>query len=236
MSVYVEKREYYNKELAALIGLNPEATRLKRDIENKLTNMGFEKGEDFSFPKRGYTVILWIPQTPEEKIPYLCKLMNIDNRTDYKNFSIFIYCLLENSDFQCRPWENKALWLKEVYNIDVTRQTLYNWCNKLMKIDNSLIKDKNTYSYWRTINVNGEKIQIELNEEEIKEYKQFNQAFFSNEQNIQLDNKKKSQKWFDEMMSTFGGRIYKCYAYTFGAWQGELLEELIKVTQEYLRD
>lgn len=235
MAILIEKKTYANKELAPLIGVNPESAKLKRDITNQLTAMGFEDGEDFSFPKRGYITILWIPQTPEERIPYLCKLMGIDTRVDAFNFATFVYCLLEEEDFQYRPWEEKSVWLKDCCGIEVSERTLRSWTSKLMKTD-TLIKDTDSYTWWTTTTIDGTKIREELDDDDqsIEAYRDFNKEFFNREDVKKMDKKTRGSCWFSEMWSTFGCKFYKCYRYTFGAWHNELLQDLIDTTKEWM--
>ena len=199
--------------------------------------MGFTEGQDFQFPKRGQTAILWVPQLPQEKIPYLCRLLGIDSQVDAFSFATFVYCLLEESDFQCRPWEEKQLWLQECYGIEVHESTLRRWVSKLMKED-TLIKDKDTYTWWSTTSINGQKIREELadDDESIEKYREFNQNFFQREDIKQMDKNGRNKAWFSEMWKEFGCKFYKCYAFTFGAWNGEILTELIEVTRVWLEE
>lgn len=197
--------------------------------------MGFEEEQDFIFPKRGQTAIMWVPQLPEEKIPYLCRLLGINSQVDAYNFATYVYCLLEEEDFQCRPWEEKTSWLKDCYGIEVSDRTLRSWTNKLMKED-TLVKDKETYTWWSTTSIDGQKIRTELDDddESIERYRKFNQDFFNREDVKQMDKSNKGKAWFSEMWGTFGCKFYKCYAFTFGAWNGEILTELIEVTKLWL--
>lgn len=236
MAILIEKKTYTNKELAPLIGVNPQSTHIKRDITNQLTSMGFEEGEDFSFPKRGMVTILWVPTTPEEKIPYLCRLLGIDTRVDAFNFATFVYCLLEEEDFQYRPWEEKAIWLKDSYGVEVTDRTLRSWTSKLMKQD-TLIKDTDDYTWWTTTTIDGVKIREELddNDESLDEYRKFNAEFFEREDVKKMDKKERGSQWFSEMWGTFGCKFYKCYRFTFGAWNGDILTELIAATKIWIK-
>lgn len=235
--IYVEKKTYQNKDLAPVIAVNPDSSHLKRDITNQLIQMGYEEQEDFKFPKRGYTAIMWVPQSPEEKIPYLCRLLDIDSQVDSFNFATFVYCLLEEEDFQCRPWEEKQIWLRESYGVNVTDRTLRSWVSKLMKED-TLIKDKNTYTWWSTTSINGQKIREELDDQDqdIEKYKEFNREFFNRDEVKKMDKNSRNKAWFSEMWKQFGRKFYKCYAFTFGAWNGEVLTELITVTKQWLEE
>lgn len=234
--IYVEKQTYQNKDLAILIAVNPNSSHLKRDIGNKLDNMGFDKN-GYSFPKRGQTAITWVPQSAEEKIPYLCGLLGIDSRVDSFNFAIFVYCLLEEDDFDCRPWSERSQWLKEVYDIEVSESTLKRWTYKLIKED-TLIKDKNNFSWWSSSSIDGQVIRTELDDQDqdLERYKEFNREFWSNQKVQSMDKKELGKSWFSAVWSKFGCKFYKCYSFTFGAWHGELLEELVNVTKLYLEE
>lgn len=163
MAAYFEKRAYKKKEFAEMIGLNPRAKNLNRDLKGKLKAMGFSE-DDYQILKTEI-IILWVPTTPEEKIPYLCRLLGIDTRVNAFNFATFVYCLLEEKDFQRMPWEERAKWLKDCYGIEVTERTLKGWTSKLMKCD-TLIKDKTDFSWWTTTNVHGEKVRKELDNDD----------------------------------------------------------------------
>lgn len=233
MAIYVEKRKYNKKEFAALIGVNPQANNLNRDLKRKLSGMGFSE-EDYQI-LRTEIIILWVPQTPEEKIPYLCRLLGIDTQVDAYNFTTFVYCLLEEEDFQCRPWEERAIWLKDCYGIEVSESTLRHWCSKLMKED-TLIKNKDTYTWWSTTTIDGVKIREELADDDlsIEAYRDFNKEFFNREDVKNMDKKTRGSVWFSEMWNTFGCKFYKCYAYEFSPWHSEILQELINVGREYI--
>lgn len=233
MAIYVEKRKYKKKEFAEMIGVNPQANNLNRDLKRKLEGMGFSE-EDYQL-LRTEIIILWVPQTAEEKIPYLCRLMGIDTQVDAFAFTTFVYCLLEEEDFQCRPWEEKAVWLKDCYGIEVAESTLRRWCSKLMKED-TLIKDTDTYTWWSTTTIDGTKIREELDDDDlsIEAYRDFNKEFFNREEVKKMDKKTRGSQWFSEMWATFGCKFYKCYAYTFSPWHGDILQELVNVGKEYI--
>lgn len=233
--ILIEKKTYTIKELATLIGVG-EQKNLKRGLTNKLNSMGFVEGEHYSFPKgtRGKVVIMWVPQTAKEKIVYLTRLLGQDVRSEPLGFALFVYHLMESDDFQCRPWEERANWLRDIEGIDVSEKTLRNWCNVLMRTD-TLIKDTDTYTWWSTTTINGVKIREELadDDQSIEAYREFNKEFFNREDVKKMDKKTRGERWFSEMWSTFGCKFYKCYAFTFGPWHGDILQELIDTVKEY---
>lgn len=233
MAIYIEKRSYNKKKFAEMLGVNPnDSKHLNRNLQRKLEGMGF-KEDDYQI-LRSEVVILWVPTTAEEKIPYLCRLLGIDKQVDAINFTVFCYCLLEQEDFQCRPWPEKAIWIKDCYGVDVTDRTLRAWCSKLMN-DGEVVKDKDTFSWWTSTNINGDIIREEvMNEQEIEDYRNWNKEFFEREDVQKMDKKERGETWFSSMWGHFGCKFYKCYAYTFGAWHGDIMEELIKVGKEYI--
>lgn len=232
--ILIEKKVYKNKELATLIGLDPNTKRLKDAIKSRLNSMGFVQGEHYSFPEHqnGKTAILWVPQTPQEKIPYLCRLLGVNTQIDSMNFCAFVYHLLNSEDFQCRPWEERAVWLKEVDGIEVTERTLRSWCSYLIKND-TLIKDTNTYTWWTTTSIDGEKVRTELadDDELLQEYKDENKKYWQNENGVNPKDLKDG--WFSHMWGRFGCKFYKCYAYIFSPWHSDVLQELINTFTEY---
>ena len=128
----IEQKTYKNKELALLIGVNPNAAHLKKDIEKTLTFIGIE----FDFPKNGYTEILRPPILPEEEIRYYYKLMKVDPRVDIKQFSIYIFKLTANIFFQYLSFAQQASYLRKTYNIDIKAATLRNWKEKYLTKEN----------------------------------------------------------------------------------------------------
>lgn len=232
MAIYFEQRRYNKKEFAKMIGVNPDDSKhLNRNITNKLEGMGFQ--EDQFQVLRSEVVILWVPTTAEEKIPYLCRLLGVDKQTDSFNYAIFVYCLLEEDSFQCMPWAERVNWLRDCYEIEVSEVTLKRWISRLIK-DEEVIKDTFTYSWWCSSNIDGVTVRTEVTEEEVERYREWNKEFWNREDVQNLDKKEKGQRWFSECWATFGCKFYRCYGFFFGAWKGDVLQELIDVAKEYI--
>ena len=93
--VYFEQRDYTRAEMAELLNVKLNSSHFKRDIETKLKHLGFERGRDYSFPERSQDItILWIPQTPSEKIKYLVRLLGIDTHVNPYSFALFLYGMI----------------------------------------------------------------------------------------------------------------------------------------------
>lgn len=67
------------------------------------------------------------------------------------------------------PWQERANFIKDAYNIDVCEKTLRNWCNKLM-ITETIGKFESEKEYWRTITIDGEKTRDPITKDEALEY------------------------------------------------------------------
>lgn len=236
MEIYLEVRNYKLKEIAPIIGVNPDRRDLRAGVRMKLNSMGFVENTDYEFPKgkNGIIVILHIPTEPVEKIRYLTRLLGADKQVNALDFCAFVYHLLESEDFQYRPWAERVEWLKDVEGIKVSDKTLRNWANILMTQD-TLIKSDD-FTWWTSSrDYDGNIIREELadDDQSIEAYKEWNKEFWNREDVKSLDKKIKGERWFSEMWGKFGCKFYKCYAFTFGAWHGEILEELITTYKEY---
>ena len=102
--------------------------------------------------------------------------------------------------------------------------------------EDTLIKNKDTYTWWSTTTIDGVKIREELADDDlsIEAYRDFNKEFFNREDVKNMDKKTRGSVWFSEMWNTFGCKFYKCYAYEFSPWHSEILQELINVGREYI--
>lgn len=127
-SVYFEKRKYSRQEIAEILELDPKDKNFSTKVKTRLSNLGFDKDEDFIYTSKEVT-ILWVPHSYEEKITYLVRLLGIDRQVDPLAFSTFLYRLALDGYNDCNkmPWVERAIWLKKECNINVTDRTLRSW-------------------------------------------------------------------------------------------------------------
>lgn len=143
-------------------------------------------------------------------------------------FSIFVYLMARELDIQGAPWEEKASFIKENYNIDVSEKTLRNWTHKLVLLG-EIQKDKSEFNWWCTYVVNGQKIRIPVESEEekknLQEYREYIKGFYLRDEKPD----------FGKIWSKFGCIYYRSYYWRFGAWNNlAIVDELLDVVEVYL--
>lgn len=227
-TIYFEKRRYSKEEICAMLNINPSGGNLAKNVKRKMSNLGFEEGEDYSYVRGGEVVILWIPTTASEKMQYLVRLLGIDKQVDVRQFAIFTYLMMRELDIQGAPWQEKADFIRDNYDIDVSEKTLRNWTNKLIDLD-AVIKDKTEFRWWCSVRIGGEVLRYEVETEEqkqeLQEYKDFIRGFYERGEKLEFSN----------VWNKFGCKYYKCYYFKFGAWQDiAVLQELLDVVEEYI--
>lgn len=108
----------------------------------------------YEYSRKG-VLITRQPQLPEEKLnEILIRKFDMDVRTNAYAFGCFITELVENEEFAAMPWEQRAIELKDRYNIEVYEQTLRNWTKKLIKAG-IISKDTNNKVEWMTFKYDG---------------------------------------------------------------------------------
>lgn len=135
----IEAGLYKNKELAKLMDIDPNQKNLKRNIQSGLKMAGLEWDKDFKFPKNGSILIINPPDVLLQKMRYICRKIGLDERINMVSFSIFVYCYIKKEDFKKSIWENKRIYLNKEYGINVSRQTLNNWANKIKDADSKIL-------------------------------------------------------------------------------------------------
>ena len=222
--IYLEKRTYSKQEIAELLDIKIDKN-FKRNIINKLTNLGFEENEDFLYKRGGNIIILYVPQTYEEKITYLVRLLGIDKRIDPIAFTTFLYYLTIDSPDNCNkmPWEERAQWLCENYNINVSVRTLQRWISKLINLQ-IIYKDTYDFEYWCTTNINGIKYRYQVNTDEdkqqMKQYWNYYSLIKTEAANLFPNNtKNQGQYVFDKIWKKYHCIYYKCSSFVFNAWE-----------------
>lgn len=161
--IYLEKKTYKKKDLAVKMGIDPKKANLQRTIETKLKSMGFE-AEGYKFT-RTEAVILWEPQSAEERLNYLLRSKGIKVE-NVKDFAIFYYCLMNFEEYQYCPWETRATLLQENYGTTTDHRKLQNWGGMLLNAGMVIKSGKTDKKTWTSFYVDGIKYQEPVDEED----------------------------------------------------------------------
>lgn len=240
LNIKFEERAYPRQEIGAILGVDPKDKKFADKIKRRLTNLGFIENDDFIYTRKE-VIILRIPKTIEERIEYLVRLLGIDRQVDVIAFSTFVYRLAFDPDFQTMPWEERATYLKDNDDIEVSEKTLRSsWGKKLIDL-NIVMKDESDYEWWCTVNVDGTKVRsiVETDEEKaaMKEYWEFYWGV-KKEADVEIkDKKERGQYIFNQVWGKFHCKYYKCKRFIFCAWQAnDVIEELLDLIEEYIED
>jgi len=207
-------------------------------VKSRLSNLGFDKGEDFIYTSKEVT-ILWVPQSYEEKITYLVRLLGVDRQVDPIAFSTFLYRLALDGYNDCNkmPWAERAIWLKEECDINVTDRTLRRWTKKLIELD-IITKDTSDYQCWRSEKFNGEIIRIPVNTPELEREKDaYRQDYFKLKESTKdiKDKKNRANLIFGSLWGKYHCKYYNCCSFVFCAWENNpIMKELRDLICEHM--
>lgn len=177
-AIYLEKKTYKKKDLAVKMGIDPTKANLQRTIETKLKSMGFEKG-GYKFT-RTEAIILWEPQSTEERLNYLLRAKNIKVENT-RDFTIFYSCLMNFEEYQYCPWQTRAELLKESYGCTTDWRKLQNWGGMLLDAGMVIKTGKTDKKVWTSYYIDGEKHQEEVDmedEQAAAQYKEYWATFW----------------------------------------------------------
>lgn len=236
-SVYFEKRKYSRQEIAEILELDPKDKNFSTKVKTRLSNLGFDKDEDFIYTSKEVT-ILWVPHSYEEKITYLVRLLGIDRQVDPLAFSTFLYRLALDGYNDCNkmPWVERAIWLKKECNINVTDRTLRSWTKKLIELK-IITKDTSDYQCWRSTNIDGIIIRTPVDTPELKaERAAYWQDYFKLKEEVQdiADKKERSFYIFSSLWEKYHCKYYNCCSFVFCAWESNpIMRELRELMCEH---
>lgn len=226
--VYFEKRKYERAEIAEILGLNPKDHNFARQVRSKLESLGFSE-EDYVYTRSGVT-ILWIPQTPKEKIGYLVRLLGIDPQVDVHNFAMFLYGIAVSEDLQTMPWQERSDWMEDNWDIKVSERTLRKWTSKLIELE-FFTKEKREGVWWCTTKVNHESVRTLVeSDEDIAYMHQYWDDWRAYRQTY------KHSEVFTKLWDKYQCTFYKCPAFLTCAWNKPIVEELLGVVVDYIQD
>lgn len=216
----LEKRFYSREEIGEITGVDAKSQNFKRNVSNKLTNWGYTA----IYGKKSFTIER-IPETAKERLSeIMIREYGLDIQCDCYDFAIFMFCLLEDSDgFSSMPWQQREVFLKDVWNVNVSFETLRKWCAKLIK-SNTVAKNKDNKTYWITTSVNGVKYQEELDDGRNNPlWQKYWHKFF------ELQKTGQGGSAYSEL----GYCVYSCPSFVFSAFDDTgLLEEVIELVKE----
>lgn len=231
MSLYFEKRKYQREEMATILKLDPKDKNFAQKVKNRMNNLGFGE-EDYIYTRKDVT-ILWIPQSPEEKIKYLVALLGIDKRVDPHAFAVFVYRMLWDEDYQRMPWKARTELLKYQDDLEYDERTYRSWTNKLIDL-NVLKKDKTNFCIWRSFSVDGERVQEEVSSDDVAWLKYNNRRIELFKQYSELSGREKWNKIFNDLWNEFHCVYYKCGSFEGKAWSdNKIIEELLSLISGY---
>lgn len=236
--IYFEKRKYSRQEIAEILELDMSDKNFSTKVKSRLTKLGFDKDEDFIYTSKEVT-ILWVPHSYEEKVTYLVRLLGIDRQVDPIAFSTFLYRLALDGYNECNkmPWAERAIWLKEECDIDVTDRTLRRWTKKLIELG-IITKDTSDYQCWCSSNIDGKTIREPVNTPELeKERDAYWQDYFKLKENTKdIENKKERADFiFRALWQKYHCKYYNCCCFVFCAWEeNPIMKELRDLMCEHM--
>lgn len=239
-TVYFEKRKYSRQEIAELLNVDVKDTNFSTKVKTRLSNLGFDKDEDFIYTRKEVT-ILWVPHTYEEKVTYLVRLLGIDKQVDPIAFSTFLYRLALDGYSDCNkmPWTERAVWLKEECDINVSERTLRRWTKKMIELD-IITKDTSDYQCWRSTNIDGEIIREPVDTEELEQERA---AYWLDYYRLKEDTKdiedkkERSNVIFSSLWGKYHCKYYNCCSFVFCAWENNpIMKELRDLICEHMKD
>lgn len=207
----LEARFYPRSELLVLFSDFPKK-HFARDVRNILTKWGYS----FEYTNKGVTITR-IPTTAEEKLSeLLIRELNLDIRIDTQDFAIWLALIIQNTNgFAAMPQEGRVDFLKEYYDLEVSRATLYRWQNRLFK-DNIIAKSAEK-SYWKTYIDGSREPVAEQDPERLEWWNDFHQ----------------SNKDYDYLWKKYGYTTYACPKLLVGAFSDvadlELFLQLVNI-------
>lgn len=129
-------------------------------METKLRNWGY----GYDYTRYGVT-ILRRPATAEEKLKeLLIRKLDLDVQNDAVAFARFVDSFRDDL-FASMPWEERSVYMRKNYGIEVSERTLRRWFSKLIKNEIAIKGEERTY--WCTEKPNWlEKIRSPATKEE----------------------------------------------------------------------
>lgn len=231
----LELRAYSRVEISEVLGVNiADSNHFKRNVESKLNRWGYSY--EYS---RKQVVITRQPTTAEERLSeMMIRAFNMDVRIDSYTFAAFIYSLVVYPEFVSMPWEERAKFLEDEFNITVSDRTLRSWCSHLIE-SHAVVKDNSYLTRWITGYCNGEKYRELVDGD--PELEQFADDYWNEKKELleEFSDLPAKEKW-DTVRKTLWDRhhccLYCCKGIVFSAWNDEMsneaLQEVIELVNE----
>lgn len=209
------------------------ASQLKIDINDskhfkeKLTTTLDRLGYKYQYKPKEIT-ITYIPTTALEKLNEIyLRVLEINHRIDTYSFSCFFYCMLE-TECKSMPWDKRVEYIKDNFNIEITKRTLQNWSKYLIN-KSIIIKDDFSSTIWKSYYKDDKIIREKLNENDkiVKKYTKDMLSLFEEHNNWNIVN---SELWLK-----YHCKIYKCKGFSIPAWSnGDVPQYMIHNIYELL--
>lgn len=124
-----------------MLGVNAaDSSHFKRNVENKLKTWGY----GFAYERAGVT-ILRRPALPEERLrELLIRKLDLDVQNNAIAFARFVDSFRDDL-FASMPWQERAVYMRKNYGIEVSERTLRRWFSKLIKNEIAVKGEERTY-------------------------------------------------------------------------------------------
>jgi hypothetical protein len=231
----LELRTYSREELADILNININDTNhFKRNVENKLNNWGYS----YKYYKRQFEIIR-VPTTANERLSEIMqRAYGMDIRIDTIAFAAFLYSLVVYPEFTAMPWQQRCVFLKEEFQVEVSDRTLRAWCSKFIS-SGYITKDDNSKVRWITGYANGEKYRDIIDGDPLMEQFADNYQQKKSELLKKYKSFPRKERWqmvLKELWDTYHCCIYYCKSLQFSAWNNQMdmetLQEMIELVNE----
>lgn len=235
MTKQLELRAYSREEIALVLGVDLKDTNhFKRNIEAKLNKWGYS----YEYSRKAVTITRAPTSAYERLAEIMIRNYDMDIRIDTFAFSTFLYSLVVFPEFVSMPWEERAIFLKDEFNVEVSDRTLRSWCARFFE-SGTLIKNNDIKTRWVTSYVDGEKCRMLVDGDPYLE--QAADTYFKDFSNLMKTYKDlpKKERW-DIVHKTLWDKYHCCYysckGISFSAWDDvssfEVLQEMIELVNE----
>lgn len=230
----LKTKTYTREEIAKEFNLETSNKNFARKVKDTLTKWGYS----FNYSRKEVTITR-IPTTADEKLAeILIREYNLDIRIDTDAFAAFFYSLVVLPEFSSMPWEERMVFLKDEFGVEVSDRTLRSWCSRLISTS-TVYKDDSIKTRWITGYCNGEKYrELVDGDKELEkladDYKESMKSLL--EKYKTLENKEKWTVIRKELWDKYQCCIYSCKGISLAAFDNteslETLQEMVELVNE----
>lgn len=158
-----------------------------------------------------------------------------------------MYALARFDEYQRMPRKTMCEQLNEIFGTNLQERNTYNW-TKTMETFGEVVKDTSDYSIWCSYYFDREKVQDEVNFDDIRDVKSYEEWCDKRKELLdanngkwvydnEFDDKGRKMTVIGKLWQEFHICYYKAYSYKFNAWHNnEILEELFTVVEQLMED